>query len=145
MPAASPPTARRRVANAETGGDFSEVKGQQGLRRAVEVAVAGAHNILMLGPPGAGKSMVAKRIPTIMPEPSLNEFLEVSISTPPPVARSPTGFLSSAGRLGRRINTISDVGLIGGGAIPVQARYPSPTTASFFWTNCPNSNARRSK
>ena len=58
-------------------GDFSEIKGQHALRRAVEVAVAGNHNLLMIGPPGSGKSMVAKRIPTIMPAPILEESLEV--------------------------------------------------------------------
>ena len=100
------------------GLDFSEVKGQQGLRRAVEVAVAGGHNILMIGPPGSGKSMVAKRIPTIMPEPSLEEYLEI------------LGIHSAAGQtLGEDAlhfrrpfrsphHTISDIGLLGGGAIP---------------------------
>ncbi|MBN1403883.1 MAG: YifB family Mg chelatase-like AAA ATPase [Opitutales bacterium] len=103
---------------ADYGVDFSEVKGQAGLRRAVEVAVAGAHNILMIGPPGSGKSMVAKRIPTIMPEPSLEEYLDI------------LGVHSAAGRTIEEEDlhfrrpfrsphhTISDVGLLGGGAVP---------------------------
>ncbi len=98
--------------------DFADVKGQFQVRRAVEVAVAGGHNLLMVGPPGSGKSMIAKRIPSIMPLPSLEEFLEV------------LGIYSAAGlsrqgenRCFRRPfrsphHTISDVGLIGGGSIP---------------------------
>ena len=98
--------------------DFSDVKGQFQVRRAVEVAVAGGHNLLMVGPPGSGKSMIAKRIPSIMPLPTLEEFLEV------------LGIYSAAGlsregenKFFRRPfrsphHTISDVGLIGGGTIP---------------------------
>ena len=99
-------------------GDFSEVKGQHALRRAVEVAVAGAHNLLMIGPPGAGKSMVAKRIPTIMPRPSLDEFLEVLNihSAAGRTLREGLPFLSRPYRAPH--HTISDVGLLGGGAIP---------------------------
>lgn len=98
--------------------DFAEVKGQHALRRAVEVAVAGGHNLLIIGPPGSGKSMIAKRIPTIMPEPSLAEYLEIlsiysaagkSIGPEKPTFRRP--FRSPH-------HTISDVGLLGGGSIP---------------------------
>ncbi len=100
------------------GGDFSEIKGQQALRRAVEVAAAGGHNLIMIGPPGAGKSMVAKRLPGILPSPTLDESLEIlSIHS----AAGQT--LSGAPVFGRRPvraphHTISDVGLLGGGAIP---------------------------
>jgi magnesium chelatase family protein len=98
--------------------DFADVKGQEGLRRAVEIAVAGGHNLLMLGPPGSGKSMVAKRIPTIMPEPTLDEFLEIlSIHSAAGVT------LRGEGRCFQRPfraphHTISDVGLLGGGTVP---------------------------
>ncbi|MBO6102657.1 MAG: YifB family Mg chelatase-like AAA ATPase [Opitutales bacterium] len=100
------------------GLDFADVKGQYQVRRAVEVAVAGGHNLLMVGPPGSGKSMIAKRIPSIMPIPTLEEFLEI------------LGIYSAAG-LSRGAearafcrpfraphHTISDIGLIGGGSVP---------------------------
>ena len=98
--------------------DFSEVKGQQAVRRAVEIAVSGGHNLLMLGSPGSGKSMIAKRIPTIMPEPQLEEFLEIlSVQSAAGVT------LSKDNRHFQRPfrsphHTISDVGLLGGGTIP---------------------------
>ena len=98
--------------------DFSEIKGQSTLRRAVEVAVAGGHNLLMIGPPGSGKSMISKRIPSIMPEPTLDEFLEVL------TIHSVAGnTLSEENRCFQRPfraphHTISDVGLLGGGNPP---------------------------
>lgn len=98
--------------------DFSEVKGQHAVRRAVEIAVSGGHNLLMIGSPGSGKSMIAKRIPTIMPQPQIDEFLEIlSIQS----AAGTT--LSNDNRYFQRPfrsphHTISDVGLLGGGSIP---------------------------
>lgn len=118
LPLSSEKSAFRRNANSVPAVDFCEVKGQQQVRRAVEVAVAGGHNILMIGSPGSGKSMIAKRIPTILPDPSLEEFLEI------------LGIHSAAGitladehcQIRRPFraphHTISDVGLIGGGSIP---------------------------
>lgn len=98
--------------------DFSEIKGQHAVRRAIEVAVAGGHNILLIGPPGSGKSMMAKRIPTIMPEPTLDEFLEIlgvhsvaGNTLKGPVNRFQRPYRSPH-------HTISDVGLLGGGSIP---------------------------
>lgn len=98
--------------------DFAEVKGQATVRRAVEIAVAGGHNLIMIGPPGSGKSMIAKRIPGIMPQPSLDEFLEIL------QIESAAGSTRSNYTLTKRRpfrsphHTISDVGLLGGGAIP---------------------------
>jgi magnesium chelatase family protein len=98
--------------------DFSEIKGQVLLRRAMEIAVAGAHNILMIGTPGSGKSMAAKCIPGIMPRPTFDEFLEtMSIY-------SAAGLLILEGKslLARPFraphHTISGAGLLGGGNIP---------------------------
>jgi magnesium chelatase family protein len=100
------------------GLDFSEVKGQQAVRRAVEIAVSGGHNLLMIGSPGSGKSMIAKRIPTIMPEPEIDEFLEILS-----IQSAAGSTLKSENRSFQRPfrtphHTISDVGLLGGGTIP---------------------------
>ncbi len=99
--------------------DFSEVKGQESVKRAFEVACAGGHNLLMVGPPGAGKSMMAKRLPSILPPLSMGEALET------------TKIHSVAGKLRRGDmlmtsrpfrtphHTVSPVALVGGGASPM--------------------------
>lgn len=99
-------------------GDFSEIKGQAALRRAVEVAVSGGHNLLMIGSPGGGKSMVAKRISTIMPPPGSEEFLEI-LSIHSAAGRTLNGDLHWGVRPFRAPHhTVSDVALLGGGTIP---------------------------
>lgn len=107
-----------RTANTETPIDFSEIKGQHAVRRAVEVAVAGGHNLLMIGPPGSGKSMIAKRVPTIMPQPTLDEYLEILRihSAAGATLNGEVRFLERPARAPH--HTISDVGLLGGGAVP---------------------------
>src|SRR5687767_5663558 len=98
--------------------DLSEIKGQHALRRAVEVAVAGNHNLLMIGPPGSGKSMVAKRIPSIMPAPTLDEHLEI-LSIHSAAGRTISGEMTWEARPFRSPHhTVSDVALLGGGTIP---------------------------
>jgi magnesium chelatase family protein len=99
--------------------DFSEVRGQHHVKRAIEVAVSGGHNLLMLGPPGSGKSMIAKRIPSIMPLMTLEEAIETT------KIHSICGLLNQEHALvsvrpfRAPHNTISDIGLLGGGAIPM--------------------------
>ncbi len=104
--------------NAEELPDFEDVKGQHHVKRALEVAVAGNHNLLMVGPPGTGKSMLAKRLPSIMPAMSEEEAIDTS------KIHSIAGLLGSDGALRTTRtfraphHTISDAGLLGGGTNP---------------------------
>lgn len=97
--------------------DFKEVRGQLHAKRALEVATAGGHNIIMVGPPGSGKTMLAKRIPTILPPLEFEEALEST------KIHSVAGLTDKRGLITTRPfrsphHTISDAGLIGGGAVP---------------------------
>lgn len=98
--------------------DFDEVKGQQHVKRALEVAAAGGHNLLMVGPPGTGKSMLAKRIPTIMPDMTEEDAIETTkIHSISGTLDTKKGFLTTRPFRAPH-HTISDAGLLGGGTNP---------------------------
>jgi magnesium chelatase family protein len=98
--------------------DFSEVKGQENIKRALEIAAAGGHNVILIGPPGAGKTMLAKRMPTILPPMTLHEALETTKIHSVAGKLDYDSSLMATRPFRSPHHSISDVALVGGGSFP---------------------------
>src|SRR3954471_18474707 len=120
-PGAAPP---------EPAGDLADVRGQGDAKRALEIAAAGGHNVLMIGPPGAGKTMLARRLPGILPPPTYEEAVE--ITRVHSVAGLSDGTLAASRPFRAPHHTISAPGLIGGGSIPRPGEIPRAPRGVLF-------------
>lgn len=121
--------------------DFSDVRGQPGVKRALEIMAAGAHNGLLIGPPGSGKSMLAARLPGILPPMSLTEAMETT------QVHSAAGQLDTAGLMTERPfraphHTASDISLVGGGSVPLPGEISLAHNGVLFLDELPEFSRR---
>lgn len=132
-----------RQAGEEKVPDFADIHGQKAVKRALEIAAAGFHNVMMIGPPGSGKTMLAKRLPGILPPLSMEESLEVT------TVYSVAGMLTADKPLVTKRpfmmphHTTTRQALTGAGLFQSQVPYPWRTEGCFFWMSCRNSAGRR--
>lgn len=120
--------------------DFADVRGQESVKRALEVAAAGSHNVIMVGPPGSGKSMMAKRLPSILPPLSLNESLETTqIHSIAGKLKKNTGLIAQRPFRSPH-HTISEVALVGGGMTPMPGEITLAHNGVLFTDELPEFN-----
>ena len=114
--------ANESIGKVDEGIDFSDIKGQSNVKRAIEVAASGGHNCLLIGSPGSGKTMIAKRITTILPKLTFNEALEVTKIHSIAGKVTDNNPLITTRPFRAPHHTISEISLVGGGVVPRQMR-----------------------